>query len=120
LSDAETVIVIVPCESGSGKFGVPCERMQAVNLTPAVPRLVEMVAPIPDPGGTENAPELLAPLAGSLEVVPRLAIDGAFDPPPQPDTTTARLASPAANTAPGRATRREFIPSVEQKRLKQT
>ena len=80
-----------------------------------------MVAPIPDPGGNENAPELLAPLAGIARgVVPRLAIDGDFDPPPQPDTTSARLASPAANTAPGRATRREFIPSVEQKRLKQT
>ena len=113
--------MIVPCESGSGKFGTPWERIQAVNLTPAVPvpRLVEMLAPIPDPGGNENAPELLAPVPASFEVVvPRLAIDGDFEPPPQPDATSARLASPAANTAPRMATLRRFILSVEQKRLK--
>ena len=114
--------MIVPCASGSGKFGTPCERMQAVNSTPAapVPRLVEMLAPIPAPGGNENAPELLvAPLPASFEVVvPRLATAGDFEPPPQPAATSARLTSPAASTAPRRATRRQFIREGKPSRLK--
>lgn len=63
-SDADTVIVIVPCESGSGNLDTPWARMQAVNSTAAapVPRFVETLAPIPAPGGGENAPELLLAL----------------------------------------------------------
>jgi hypothetical protein len=100
LSDVETVIVIVPWESGSGKFGTPWERMQAVYLTPAaVPTCLEMLAPIPAPlGGSANALELL--LAPLLEVVvSRLAIDGDFAPPPQPTASNATPARAAKSGA---------------------
>jgi len=99
--------------------------MQPANVTPAEtePRLVEMLAPIPAPGGGENAPELLLalllPLPLALEgVVWRLATAGDFEPPPQPAAISARPPSPVANTAPRRATCRRLIPSGEQTRLK--
>jgi hypothetical protein len=112
-SDAETVIVIVPVESGSGKFGTPWERMQAVNLTPAapVPRLVEMLAPIPaPPGGIVNGPELLLALLPAVfeVVVPRFAIEGDFEPPPQPAVTRANRPSSARSAR----TKRDRMPQV--------
>ena len=98
MSAVETVIVIVPWASGSGKFRTPWERMQAVYLMPAaVPTVIEMLAPIPaPPGGNANALELLlAPLPAAFEaVVPRLATDGDFE-LSHPAATTARVASPA-------------------------
>ncbi len=91
--------VIVPVESGPGKFGTPRARMHEANLDPAaVPTVVEMLAPIPaPPGGSEKGSGLLLPLPALLGVVaPRFATDGDFEPPPQP--ATARL-SPARTLA---------------------
>lgn len=94
LSEAETVIVSVPVASGSGKLGIPWERMQAVYLIPAgpVPTCVDILAPNPPlPAG--KSLELLLALALPLEgVVSRLATDGAFEPPPQPAAMSARAA----------------------------
>jgi hypothetical protein len=93
-------IVIVPWASGSGKFGTPWERMQAVYLTPAspVPTCVDMLAPVPPTLGGNNLELRLALLLLLLEgVVPRLATDDDFAPPPQPAASSARLASPAAS-----------------------
>ena len=99
MSDGETVMVSVPWASGSGKFGTPWERMQAVYLTTGgpVPTWVDMLAPNPPiPGG--NNLELL-PAALFEGVVPRLATDGDFEPPPQP---AASSPTPRENREPQR------------------
>ena len=96
MSAGETVIVISPWAFGSGKFGTPWERMQAVYLTPAapVPTCVDILAPNPPtPGG--NTLELLLGLPLLEGVVPRLATDGGYAPSPQP---AASSATPARTT----------------------
>jgi hypothetical protein len=99
LSEVETVIVIVPEESGPGKLGTPCERMQSAYFTPAaVPTVVEILVPIAEPPGGGAKASLLAPLPPALleVVVTKLATDGDFEPPPQAERSNASIASAPA------------------------
>jgi hypothetical protein len=85
--------------------------MQAAYLTPAaVPTVIDMLAPVPaPPGGNANAlePPRAPPTAPFEVVVPRLATDGGFEPPPQPAASITTLGRAPANTA-----KRAFEPSI--------
>jgi hypothetical protein len=77
-----------PPEPGSGKFGIPCERMQAANATAADAEPGPVALALPDEDVLD---------AGALVVV-RLATEGGIEAPPQPAATRPRPVTPAAST----------------------
>ena len=91
----------LPCASGSGKFGSPCERMQEENCAMVFPPPANLSAP---PDGPPAVPPLPPEPAGLalvvvppvVVVVPIFATPGAADFPPHPARRTARTASPTS------------------------
>jgi hypothetical protein len=96
-----------PLGLGSGKLGMPLERMHWAYFSKLCCSCAWLGA----------GPELAAPLvafvllAGLLDVVvvSMLAIEGDFE-PPQPAASRARLASPMARATPRRVTAARFTP----------
>jgi hypothetical protein len=99
---------IWPWAFGSGKLGTPFLRMHDANLVscwtlpptidiaPPLPPVAEPELPTaPPPVSTPGAP--LAVLLVDVDVVPRLATDGAFAPPPHPATASPSTATPPAS-----------------------
>ena len=98
-------IVITPWPFGSGKFVIPCLRMQAENFAPsaALPTLIPIWKWPPCPTlGPASAlpadPEPLCVVVDVVAVVPEeatLATPGEPPPPPQPAASSAN--APTAN-----------------------
>ncbi len=90
---------MAPLLLGSGKFGTPCERMQDENFVASAifsaklappPELELLDGPAAEPPSDEV--EVPAPL------VPRLATEGAAE-PPQPAASITTAATESARTA---------------------
>jgi hypothetical protein len=75
-----------PSLDGSGKFRIPCDRMQAEKAAPFLPF-------VPSPFDPPLAEE------SSLVDVPMFATPGVFEPPPQPAASNEAATSARAPTS---------------------